>query len=257
MVLARGGSHRTTTDVELIRWGADVARIEGSVDGDEDSRSPSSGRAPPRPPAARGSGSGSTASPGAQRRSRERLRVVLFAPEDMLLVAGSPSLRRAALDRSRRPLFPAYGARPRDLYAARSSSATACSARSATRPPTRDELRYWDRPFLDAGGAVVAARLRLLDELAGPLAAAHAEIAPGGGAPPVRSARIPHERAARPGEAPRDALERRLAETAEKEVWNGTTLVGPHRDDLAFVLDGPRPRRRSRRAASSAPRSSP
>src|SRR5262245_39693692 len=29
VVLARGGSHRTTTDAELIRWGADVARIEG------------------------------------------------------------------------------------------------------------------------------------------------------------------------------------------------------------------------------------
>jgi DNA replication and repair protein RecF len=37
---------------------------------------------------------------------------------------------------------------------------------------------------------------------------------------------------------PRDALARRLAETADKEVWNGTTLIGPHRDDLVFELDG-------------------
>ena len=28
------------------------------------------------------------------------------------------------------------------------------------------------------------------------------------------------------------------AETAEKELWNGATLVGPHRDDIAFELDG-------------------
>ena len=27
-------------------------------------------------------------------------------------------------------------------------------------------------------------------------------------------------------------------ETAEKEIWNGTTLVGPHRDDLVFELEG-------------------
>ena len=40
------------------------------------------------------------------------------------------------------------------------------------------------------------------------------------------------------GEAPREALARRLVETADKEVWNGATLVGPHRDDLAFELDG-------------------
>ena len=41
-----------------------------------------------------------------------------------------------------------------------------------------------------------------------------------------------------PGESARDALARRLAETAEKEVWNGTTLIGPHRDDLVFELGG-------------------
>src|SRR4029078_9649630 len=35
VVLARGGSHRTTTDAELVRGGADVARIEGRVSTDE------------------------------------------------------------------------------------------------------------------------------------------------------------------------------------------------------------------------------
>jgi DNA replication and repair protein RecF len=41
-----------------------------------------------------------------------------------------------------------------------------------------------------------------------------------------------------PGESSREALARRLRETAEKEAWNGSTLVGPHRDDLVFSLDG-------------------
>ena len=41
-----------------------------------------------------------------------------------------------------------------------------------------------------------------------------------------------------PGETPRDALERRLVETSEKEIWNGSTLVGPHRDDISFELAG-------------------
>ena len=41
-----------------------------------------------------------------------------------------------------------------------------------------------------------------------------------------------------PGESVRDALARRLAETADKEVWNGTTLIGPHRDDLVFEMGG-------------------
>ena len=40
-----------------------------------------------------------------------------------------------------------------------------------------------------------------------------------------------------PGESTRDALRRRLADTSEKEMWNGATLIGPHRDDLTFVSD--------------------
>ena len=58
-----------------------------------------------------------------------------------------------------------------------------------------------------------------------------------------------------PGETARDALARRLAETAEKEVWNGSTLVGPHRDDLVFELGGRDLAGVRRRAASSGRRS--
>src|SRR5206468_6843569 len=35
VVLARGSSHRTTADAELIRWGAEVTRIEGRAGTDE------------------------------------------------------------------------------------------------------------------------------------------------------------------------------------------------------------------------------
>src|SRR5438093_13788731 len=35
VVLARGASHRTTTDAELVRWGSDVARIEGHAGAEE------------------------------------------------------------------------------------------------------------------------------------------------------------------------------------------------------------------------------
>ena len=41
-----------------------------------------------------------------------------------------------------------------------------------------------------------------------------------------------------PRRRPRRPFERRLRETAEKELWNGATLVGPHRDDVAFELGG-------------------
>jgi DNA replication and repair protein RecF len=163
--------------------------------------------------------------------------VVVFAPEEMLLIAGAPTLRRAALDRVATSRFPAYAA-------ALSTYSRALQQRNGLLRAIREEqadlveLRYWDKLFLDAGGEVVVARLQLLDELAEPLAAAHAEIAP---EEATRARlRLGYETNAPPaaGETPRDALERRLAETAEKEAWNGTTLVGPHRDDLSFSFEG-------------------
>jgi DNA replication and repair protein RecF len=81
----------------------------------------------------------------------------------------------------------------------------------------------------------VGGRLRVLDELAEPLRAAHAEIAPDEAAAGLALHYVTNA-PQRLGESVRDALERRLAETAEKESWNGTTLVGPHRDDLSFAL---------------------
>src|SRR5439155_566973 len=168
------------------------------------------------------------------------LRVVLFAPEDMLLVAGSPSLRRSTLDQLAATLFPSYAS---DLatYGRALQQRNGLLRAIRDEAASRDELRYWDRPLLDAGSAVVATRRDLLDQLAGPLSAAHAEIAPEEAAAGALALEYVTNAPAAAGESARDALARRLVETAEKELWNGTTLVGPHR---VHVRD-----RRSRSAA--------
>ncbi len=233
VLLAWGRSHRTSSDGELVRWGAELARIEG-VAGPETIEV-----ALVRP--AGGSGARKRIRVnGVPRRAAGLtglLRTVVFAPEEMLLVIGSPGLRRAAIDQLATQRSAGYG---RDLATYGRTLQQRNSLLRAIREEQagRDELRFWDGSFLDAGGAIVAERLRLLDDLAGPLARAHAEIAPD----EARDARLGVEYAtnapALPGETPRDALARRLAETADKEVWNGSTLVGPHRDDLVFTLDG-------------------
>ena len=164
----------------------------------------------------------------------EHLRTVLFAPEEMLLVIGQPALRRTALDGMTGPHDPSYASNMATYGRAlqqRNSLLRAIREGEADR----DQLRLWDEPFLAAGAAIVASRLRLLELLSEPLAAAHSEIAPVEGRLTVSYS---SNAAQLPGESPRDALTRRLRETAEKEAWNGSTLIGPHRDDLVFSLDG-------------------
>ena len=235
MLLAWGHSHRTSTDVELIRWGADLTRVVGVVGAE--TLEVALVR-PGSPTAAAGERKRIRVNGVARRPSSlsSALRVVVFAPEEMLLIAGAPGLRRTALDRIAVNRFPAYAS-------ALATYTRALQQRNgllrAIREETADrsQLRYWDKPFLDAGGEVLALRLQALDELAGPLAAAHAEIAPDEAARTALTLRYETNAPLRIGESPRGALERRLVETAEKEAWNGTTLVGPHRDDLAFVMD--------------------
>jgi DNA replication and repair protein RecF len=241
VLLALGRSHRTTTDPELIRWGADFMRIEGvvgvaEVPGPESASEPVAGVTLGVALQA-GGGRKRIVVNGVPRRPptlSEHLRVVLFAPEEMLLVVGPPALRRAALDTLTAPHDSMYQSN-QTTYAHALQQRNSLLRAVREGEADRSQLRYWDEPLLVSGAALVTARLSLLDLLADPLAEAHREIAPAEGRLTVTYATNAPSLA---GESPRDALARRLAETAEKEVWNGTTLVGPHRDDLSFSLDG-------------------
>jgi DNA replication and repair protein RecF len=234
VLLAWGRSHRTTSDGELIRWATDVARVEGTIGHEvvevgvvRTGASGSGGRK-----RIRVNGVGRRASTLAS-----LLRVVVFAPEEMLLIAGAPGLRRAAIDQlaaSRSPIYADALATYGRVLQQRNGLLRAIREETASR----DELRFWDGAFLDSGATIVAERRRLLDVLAEPLAAAHAEIAPDEAAAARLRLRYETNAPPLPGEPPRDALARRLAETADKEVWNGSTLIGPHRDDVVFELDG-------------------
>ena len=229
----------------MINWGRPFARVEGHIAAQGNTGGSSTG--------ARDEATLEVAviGVGAGQRKRIRvngvprraaglvgaLRVVLFAPEEMLLVVGSPSLRRGALDLLAGQRSAAY---LRDLatYGRALQQRNGLLRAIREGQSSRDELRFWDAALLESGGAVVTARHRLLQAVAEPLRRAHAEIAPeeaGGGG---LSLRYQTNDPAMPGESARDALTRRLAETAEKEVWNGSTLVGPHRDDVVFELGG-------------------
>jgi DNA replication and repair protein RecF len=240
VLLSWGRSHRTSAEGELVRWGEDLARVEARV-GPGDA--PPDGRDTVEVALVR------TASGGARKRIRVNgvarraaglagvLRTVLFAPEEMLLVVGSPSLRREALDRLAGQRSPAY-ARDLATYGRALQQRNGLLRAIREEQATREELRFWDQTLLESGAAVRTERQRLLDALEAPLAAAHREIAPDEAAAEQLRLTYATNAPQLPGESARDALARRLAETSEKEVWNGTTLIGPHRDDLVFEMAG-------------------
>jgi DNA replication and repair protein RecF len=232
-LLGSGRSHRTATEIELIAWSAEFARVAASVQ-----QAGAVGPMEVEVVLARSSPSAARKRirvNGVPRRASAltgSLRVVLFAPEDMLLVVGSPALRRGALDALAAQRFPLY-ARTLSTYGRALQQRNGLLRAIREGLAGSDQLAYWDELLINEGGTLVAQRLDLLEELAAPLAAAHAEIAPEEEA--LVAAYVTNAPAL-PGEGPPDALRRRLAETAEKELWNGSTLVGPHRDDIGFSI---------------------
>ncbi len=237
VLLSLGHSHRAHADQELIRWGAAVARVAATI-----TREPLSA-SPERLEVA-------LAAPGTGVRARKQIRVngvgrradalsgllrtVLFAPESMSLVSGAPAARREELDALVAQLQPLH-ARALGTYARALTQRNSLLRLIREGEAEREQLRYWDHVLVTEGAAIVEGRLAVLADLAGPLEAAHAEIAP-----TEASLTVAYETnaPARGGEHAVDALRRRLAETAEKELWQGQTLVGPHRDDVRFLLGG-------------------
>jgi DNA replication and repair protein RecF len=233
-VLSQGRSHRTSTDTEMVGWGAGFARVEGVL-------GTPAGETLEVVLAAPGTTAG-----GARKRVRvngvprratalaQSLPSVLFAPEDMLLVVGSPGLRRGLLDELIVQRSVTAGA-SLTTYARALAQRNSLLRRIREEEASRDELPYWDDLIVREGGRIVSWRLEAMDALSGPLAAAHREIADEEG---TLSLRYITNAPTQGEETPTDALRRRLDETVEKELWNGATLVGPHRDDVMFELDG-------------------
>ena len=234
VVLSTGRSHRSSSDPELVRWGADFARAAAAVE--------SGGRSEELEVVvhARGSGPGTRKRVrvnGVNRRAsalRPVMRTVLFAPEDMLLIMGSPSLRRNLLDAivaQREPTAAAV----MSTYQRTLTQRNSLLRRIREDEADRAELPYWTGVILENGARILDWRQQALAALAGPLAAAHGEIAPD---EPELALRYVSNVEPGPDESNEAALRRRLHETADKEIWNGATLVGPHRDDFGFISDG-------------------
>ena len=179
----------------------------------------------------------------------EVARVVLFRPEEMLLLVGSPGDRRRFLDgivaqRDRRAA--------RDLVevarvvAQRNALLRAIRAEEAPL----DALAFWDEQLATIGSRVMRARLEVVAELVRRIGPLHDAVAGAGetGAS-VGLAYVDGLKEAWPDRADpnsriptddelADAYRRRIGEVRPKEAWNGVSLVGPQRDDLRAELGG-------------------
>lgn len=234
-LLARGDSPRARDDSELVRWGAAVARAAAEIDREEGpsrieivivAPAPGERRRPRR-----------YLIDGAAKRADEalgRVVVVAFFPEDVDLLAEAPSARRryvdamiAQVDRAHRADTRAY----QRVLEQRNALLRALRDEAATRP---EELSFWDAEVCRLGAALSLRRMHAVREIRGPFR----EIIERWSG--EREVDIAYATAA-DGETEAErawAYGRLLEEKRERELWQGATLVGPHREDLAVTSAG-------------------
>jgi DNA replication and repair protein RecF len=212
---AQGFSPRTRSDAEVIRLGAEAGRI-----------------------ALRGERGGSPVEldvtlqlraakkaklNGAPLRAAEQLRgevaALVFTPDRLAIVKGSPVVRRAYFDRVVARLFPARAALPVE-YAAAVGQRNAALRRVGAGLSSRDALSPWTQQVAALGAALVEARVEALARL-GPPSAAHAEA--------LGLAGVALEYQGDP--AGEEELEARL----DRDLERGTTGLGPHLHDVAIL----------------------
>lgn len=166
------------------------------------------------------------------------VRAVLFTPEDVVLVRGEPAGRRRYLDSTMVVLRPATAALLADYErVVKQRNALLKSHRGKFSAELESSLRGWDDAFVDLAGAYTTARVQLLRQLEPAVSAAYAVIAP----EHAVSLRLDSSAVDEEGviTADLDSHYRSELDRQRRAEWErGVTLVGPHRDDLALVLNG-------------------
>ncbi|MCB1017023.1 MAG: DNA replication/repair protein RecF [Acidimicrobiales bacterium] len=159
------------------------------------------------------------------------LRVSVFAPDDLALVKAGPAGRRRFLDDTLVALSPKNDELRSEVdRVLRQRNALLKQAAGRLSDEVALTLDVWDAKLADAGTRLGARRVDLLGALAPYLARAYADLA--GEAVEVGAE---YESSWWGSEA---GLAGTLAAARDEELRRRVTLVGPHRDEVAFSIGG-------------------
>jgi len=159
----------------------------------------------------------------------ETLRQVLFAPEEVMTVKGSPSLRRNLLDRSIFQLHPAYLERMQSYYR------LIKQRNQLLRTHVNDaQLEVWNQGLIEEGARIRLARRRFMRQLEPHLHQCYQQLTGGEEQPQIRLDGASEEELA----GQKKALAEELYRCRGQEIQRRVTLAGPHRDDPLFSISG-------------------
>jgi len=221
LVTARGGSYRVT-DADLIGFEQPWARLDAVMD--DDSVRIIKLVSSPRPSKSYDIGG----KPLRRLLSQYQLPVVLFEPNHLMLLSGSPEGRRAYLDDLLEQTTPGYQL-TRQQYSRTLRQRNALLKRG---PAVAGQLFPWNLRLSELAGVIVRARSELATRLNNELAQLYVDLS-------HSSAKVMLEYQTRFNpEHYETQLLKKLELNQDIEFVRGFTAYGPHREDFAVTYDG-------------------
>jgi DNA replication and repair protein RecF len=194
-----------------------------------------------------------------------QLNTVIFLPEDIELITGSPSMRRRYLDATLCQIDPAY-CRSLAVYNKVLTERNALLKQLAERGSSEtlgrrgeDQLLFWDEQVTEQGAFLIKRRqeaiteldqlgrnrYRLLGDQSEMLRLHYAPSFDPQHRPLLDYQRplsleelLPSEQVQASLSQVTEAFKSHLRQARREEIARGVTVVGPHRDDLHFTVDG-------------------
>jgi len=244
-LLATSKSMRGVRDHEMIQWQAAAAVASGTV------------RRQVRPDVTLEVGlsrtAGKTLSVNGQTQPRVTefvgaLQAVSFCAADINIIRGEPEKRRRFLDLEISQMSPRYClllGRYRRVLEQRNQLLR--GVREQPRRGRPDSLAVWTEQLVALGGAITLKRAEFIRDLMELAQDRHARLTDDGEA--LRAAYRPSARLG-DDEDPLPSVERvcelmhvQVADRLEDECLRGVSLVGPHRDEVLFLINGESVRR--------------
>jgi DNA replication and repair protein RecF len=219
----QGFSPRSRNDAQLVRFGAEAARIE--LAGDR------GGSRLELEVTLRPGDAKKAKLNGAALRAAEQLRsevaTLVFTPDRLVVVKGGPAARRAYFDRVLGRLFPSRSTLPAE-YGAAVAQRNAALRRVAIGVSSRDAVAPWTERVSTLGAGLVASRGEAINALTPVFGERADELG------------LPGSTLRYEAEPPTIAA---LEERLDADLERGTTGLGPHLDDVE-ILAGDRDLRR-------------
>ena len=232
-VLALTKSHRTANDKELIRWHESEALVSGKVTKGNDQV----------PLELIFSAKGKRAKVNHLEQAKlsqyvGQLNVILFAPEDLSLVKGAPAMRRRFMDMEFGQMSNKYlynSGQYRNILKQRNQYLKQLQQR---KQKDRVFLQVLSDQLAAYGAEIMVARVHFLKQLEKWAQVIHNEISQGKEELTfVYDSHLVIDETATVEEL-YQLLLKQLTENEAREIDQGSTLYGPQRDDLKFLVNG-------------------